>query len=89
MKINSKVILEVEGYHKDKNITNSGPMPPVVGSETTIALHWLITNISNDISGVRVAAHLPTGVIWKDKIYPEGENIPFPRNSFPFLFLAS
>jgi hypothetical protein len=77
VKLNSKVILEAKGYYNDANIKNSGPIPPQVGEETTYTLHWLITNVSNDISNTQVTAFLPTGVKWKGKTYPNSENINY------------
>jgi hypothetical protein len=77
IKLNSKVILEAKGYYNDANIKNSGPIPPQVGKETTYTLHWLITNISNDISNVKVSAFLPTGLKWKGKTYPDSETINY------------
>jgi hypothetical protein len=77
LKLNSKVILEANGYYNDSNIKNSGPIPPQIGKETTYTLHWLITNVSNDISNTQVVAYLPTGVQWKGKTYPDSENISF------------
>lgn len=77
LKLNSKVILEAKGYYNDSNIKNSGPIPPQIGKETTYTLHWLITNVSNDISNVEVSAFLPTGVKWTGKTYPDSETISF------------
>ena len=77
VKLNSKVILETKGYYNNSNITNTGPLPPQIGQETSYAVHWLITNISNDISGVKVEAALPTWGRWKNEIYPKDENIKF------------
>ncbi len=77
LKLNSKVILEATGYYNNSNITNTGPLPPRIGEETTYALHWLITNISNDLVDVKVEAALPTWGRWKNEIYPKNENIEF------------
>ncbi len=77
LKLNSKVILEALGYYNDKDISNSGPIPPQVGKETSYALHLSITNISNDISNVEVTSSLPSGVKWSGKIFPESEKITF------------
>ncbi len=76
-KLNSKVILETMGYYIDSNIANSGPVPPQVGKETSYTIHWLITNISNDVSDARVVSSLPTGVKWTGKIYPDKEKITY------------
>lgn len=77
LKLNSKVILETSGYHKDENIENFGSLPPKVGKETSYAMHWQITNVSSDISDARIASSLPTGVKWTGKIFPEGEKVTY------------
>ena len=82
IKLNSKVILETKGYYNDSNITNTGPLPPRVGEETSYAIHWLVTNVSNDISDAKVEAALPTWARWKNEIYPKDENVQFnPRTN--------
>ncbi len=75
LKLNSKVILETTGYYNDSGIANFGPIPPQVGKETSYVIHWQITNVSNDISDVKVVSSLPTGINWKEKILPENEKI--------------
>jgi hypothetical protein len=72
IKLNSKLILDVKGYHNEPNaaIVNAGPLPPAVGQETTYTLHWRIANVSNAVSNAQVAAMLPTGVTYTGKIYP-------------------
>ena len=77
LKLASKVIFNVRGYYNDSKIKNSGPMPMKVGSSTTFTLHWLIDNISNDISDAKVVSSLPSGISWTGKIYPENENIAY------------
>lgn len=76
-KLNSRVILDSGIYFQDDDIENHGPIPQKVGEETTYAVSWKITNVSNDISDVVVSAFLPTGVSWKDFIVPKDENITF------------
>lgn len=43
----------------------SGPVPPVVGQETTYEILWKITNSANSISGAVVTAVLPSYVEWE------------------------
>lgn len=77
LKLNSKIVLDIKGYHKDTNISNLGSIPPKVGQETTYVIHWKIINISNDIANTKVTSFIPSGVKWTGKIYPEGESIIF------------
>jgi len=76
-KLNSRVILESKVFYKDSNIENSGPIPQKTGEETTYTVNWKVSNVSNDISDVKVSAFLPTWIVWKNVIFPEGENISF------------
>lgn len=76
-KLNSRVILESKVFYKDSNIENFGPIPQKIGEETTYTVNWKVSNISNGISDVKVSAFLPTWIVWKNVIFPEGENISF------------
>ncbi|MFZ2975527.1 MAG: hypothetical protein WA055_02795 [Candidatus Moraniibacteriota bacterium] len=77
MKVNSKVAVSVKGYYADKSIPNSGPIPPKVGQETTYTIHWKALNISNDVSGAKVVATLPTNAQMTGKFFPEGANLNY------------
>ncbi len=48
------------------NGAGSGPMPPVVGSETIFTMRWQLTNPGNDVRTAKVTATLPPGVSFKD-----------------------
>ncbi len=73
VKLTSRVILGEQGFYNDAEIENFGPLPPEVGKETTYAIHWKITNVSNEIKDVVVKTHLPTGVSWKGIVKPDSE----------------
>jgi len=79
MKLNSKLILDVQGFYADKNIPNTGPLPPKVGQESTYTMHLLATNFSNDVTDARVEITLPTTVSATGKIFPE--NAPLNYNA--------
>lgn len=67
LKINTKAELKTKGYYFDKNIKNSGPLPPKVNQTTTYTIHWLVSNYSNDLDNVIVKTILPEGVSWLNK----------------------
>jgi uncharacterized repeat protein (TIGR01451 family) len=77
LRLASKIIFDTKGFYTDKDITNSGPIPLQVGKETTFTMHWSITNVSNDLTKIKVISSLPSGVQWKGMIKPEGEKISF------------
>jgi hypothetical protein len=77
LELNSKIVLDTLGYYKDQKIENSGPVPPQVGKETSYTFHWSITNVSNDVSDVKVVSSLPTGVKWTGKTSPDSENMSY------------
>jgi hypothetical protein len=88
LKLNSKVILSVSGFYNDANISNSGPIPPRVGQETSYTLHFKIMNVSNDISDVVATSSLPSGVKWKNKIYPGSEDIAYSDRTNQLIWKA-
>lgn len=67
LKINTKAELKTKGYYYDGGFKNSGPLPPKVGQTTTYAIHWQVTNYSNDLDKVIVKTVLPEGVGWLNK----------------------
>lgn len=67
LKVNTKAELKTKGYYYDKNIKNSGLLPPKANQTTTYTIHWLINNYSNDLDNVIVKTILPEGVSWLNK----------------------
>lgn len=77
IKLNSKLVLDVKGFYNDASISNSGPTPPKVNEETTYTLHWIVTNVSNDVTDAKVEAVLPTNATATGKFFPEDANITY------------
>ncbi len=74
-KVNSRLILSMNGYYNDRLLPNSGLLPPRVGQETTYTIYWQLLNISNDLTDVTVEAYLFPYMRWKGNIYPKNEDI--------------
>ncbi len=72
IKLNSKLVLDVKGYYNDSKIPNSGPIPPAVSQETTYTIHFIASNVSNDIETAKVESVLPTSVSVTGVFFPEG-----------------
>lgn len=70
-KVNSKLVLNVVGNYNDGEIPNQGPVPMVVGQETTFTLRLNVLNTSNDLQNVVLSTSLPAGIAWKNKTVPE------------------
>ncbi|OGI26750.1 MAG: hypothetical protein A2359_03705 [Candidatus Moranbacteria bacterium RIFOXYB1_FULL_43_19] len=77
VKLNSKIIVREEGYYNDAEISNTGPLPPKVGEETTFAIHLKAENISNDITDAKIVVTLAPNVSWKDNFLPKDANIDY------------
>ncbi|MFZ2188583.1 MAG: hypothetical protein WAV73_03435 [Candidatus Moraniibacteriota bacterium] len=75
IKLNSKLVLDVKGYYNDAKIPNTGPVPPKVSQESTYTMHFIASNVSNDIESAKVEAVLPTSVSVTGKFFPEGSPI--------------
>lgn len=71
IKLISRFQLVRRGFYYSKIMSNSGPMPPKVGQETTFTVILSLTNSTNDLDGVKVRAFLPPYMIWKNKIVPD------------------
>jgi len=65
-KINTDLNVKSKAFYYDPlpSILNKGPLPPKVDEETTYAIHWEITNSTNDAESVRVSSVLPQGITW-------------------------
>ncbi|MBI2024159.1 hypothetical protein HYT00_02115 [Candidatus Giovannonibacteria bacterium] len=77
----SRMQLVRKGFYYSAVISNSGPMPPRVGKETTFTVTLSLTNSSNDLENVIVKATLPAYVNWKSKILPVGSPVTFDQNT--------
>lgn len=77
IKLNTKLILDIKGFHKSSLIENFGAMPPKVGEETSYAIHVKVGNVSNKVSDAKVEIVLPTGVTMTGKKSPENANLIF------------
>lgn len=81
MKLNSKLVLESFGFYTNKAIPNSGPIPPVVGQDTTYTIYWRAMNIFNDVEEAKVIAVLPTNVTLTGNVSPENANYIYNERS--------
>jgi len=75
VKVGALVALQVSPFFSGDHIANTGPLPPVVGSETTYTIHTKVASSSNDLSQARIIFVLPSGVVYKEKSYPNGETV--------------
>jgi len=69
------------GFYYDNRFTNSGPLPPKVGEETTYTIVWTALTSSNDLRDVVVTATIPTYVRWKEAILPSGRDLTFDQST--------
>jgi len=79
VKLNSKLYISAKGYFNppDKIITNSGPLPPIVGQQTTYVIYWQVANLSNDVDEVVVQSYLPPYVHWLGNFSPKDANVKY------------
>lgn len=79
--VNSGLQLAARGVHYSGPFTNSGPLPPKVGQETTYTVIWSLINPSNDILDVKISAPLPAYMRWLGAVAPVGAPITFDENT--------
>lgn len=77
VKVGALVALQVVPFFSGNNITNSGPIPPVVGGETTYTIRTKVASSTNDLSQSSISFVMPSGVVYKEKSYPGGETLEF------------
>lgn len=57
--------------------TNTGPIPPKVGENTSYTVSWSAVNSSNDVADGKVTAVLPSYVEWLGVTSPAGEDVSY------------
>jgi len=69
VRINSKPTLNVSARYYDAQgaTLGSGPLPPTVGQTTAYRVFWTVTNTTNDLNVMTVAATVPSTVFWSGK----------------------
>lgn len=77
MKLNTKLILGVQGLYKSPTIENFGPIPPKVGEETSYTIHLKAGNVSNKVTDAKVEIVLPTWVTMTGKKNPENADLDY------------
>jgi len=77
IKVSSVFQLASVAKYYDGPFTNTGPLPPKVGQETTYTILWSVINSSNDVTGATVRATLPAYVRWVGTMNPESESVTF------------
>ena len=65
-KVSTNLEFEQTAHYNDPAVsfTNSGPVPPEAGQQTTYTIHWTLRGTSNDIVNAKVIGFLPPGVTW-------------------------
>jgi hypothetical protein len=74
MRFSSQANLTASASYKNPSIKNTGPITPTVGTETTYAINWKISNTTNPLTKTKVTATLPLWANWKSVIVPLSEN---------------
>ena len=74
-KIQTEVITTLRGYYQDLVIPNFGPIPPVVGQETTYAFHLEATSTTNAVERAQLSILLPSGIRYTGKKGSESEKL--------------
>ena len=77
VKLGALIALSTTTYYGATAFPNSGPLPPVVGSETTYTVKTKVESSSNDLTQSKVTFVLPSGVVYKEKSSPGDETVTF------------
>ena len=88
IKMSSKLQVSARALYTNSIISNSGPLPPKVGEETTYTVFWSLANMSNDIDNVVVKSSLPPYINFKNAIMPADADISFDKASNEVIWRA-
>ncbi len=76
-KINTRMIFSQQVLFNQGPFNNYGPQPPKVGSLTSYAVRWYITNQNSKVENLKVKAFLPSQVRLSGDTYPGDAKITF------------
>jgi hypothetical protein len=79
--VSSAASLFAQALHSSGPITNSGPVPPAVGSATTYTVLWRLTDPGNDITNNIISATLPSYVAFTGVLSPASAAIIYDATS--------
>lgn len=67
IQVSGDLNVTAEGRYFDENLSKigSGPLPPVVGEETTFVIEWSVATTLNPYENVSVSTSLPADVEWQ------------------------
>lgn len=77
IKFNTTVTDGLRLTYQDGTFSDSGPLPPVTGQETTYTVHYTLTNTFNNVENGRVSILFPTGIRYTGQKSPENEKMVF------------
>ncbi|MDP2838407.1 MAG: hypothetical protein Q8O53_03990 [Candidatus Moranbacteria bacterium] len=77
VKLNTVALHTLDIRYQDETFPNTGPVPPVVGQETTYTAHLVVGTSTNEINRARVSILLPSGIRYTGKESPMSEKILF------------
>lgn len=78
IKVISNLQVGAKALYSSGPISNTGPLPPKAGVETTYTIVWTVTNSNNDVDKAEVRAKLaPFAVKWVGQVSPAGEDIVY------------
>lgn len=77
VKVMTETRFESQVFHNEGPFSNSGPIPPTVGQETTYTVVLSLSNTVNHITDAEVTAELPGYIEWKGVTEPTSAAVNF------------
>lgn len=77
--IGTELTLTADAFYDDGRLglTSVGPLPPVVGEQTTYTVRFRLGSTFNDVGEARLTAVLPDGVQYLDKVYKTAGEVEY------------
>ncbi len=88
IKISTVFKLARKGFYYSGPFTNTGPVPPKVGNETTYTIVWSLTNSSSAVSDVTVNAFMPSYIRWLGAVSPESADVSYNAKTGEIIWRA-
>ncbi len=84
----SNVALATRVLRTQGPISNTGPIPPKVDTETTYTIIWTLTNTANAVSRMEVRSTLPQGVRWTGVTSPAEVDFSYDESTGDIVWRA-
>lgn len=77
VKYGSSLQITGNALYNSGPFTNTGPLPPTPGTNTTYTIVWSVVNTSSRVTNAKARSALPSYVDWVGEVNPSNQNVTY------------